>query len=72
MGNQIPEVKARDRLLKIQHLPDQIFHEARDIYTRWPNLSLEEKRGMVEHITERITVTNNAVTITLSYLPSQF
>lgn len=71
MGNQIPELQAEIDFLKIQHLSsDQVFHEARDIYTRWPKLSLEEKRGIVEHITEKITVTSDEVTITLSYLPS--
>jgi hypothetical protein len=71
MGDQIPELQAKIDFLKIQHLSsDQILHEARDLYTRWPDLSTEEKRAIGEHITENITITGDEVTITLAYLPT--
>jgi site-specific DNA recombinase len=45
--DQIPEVQAGVDFLKIQYLSsDQVLHEARDLYTRWPSLSTEEKRGI--------------------------
>lgn len=69
--DRIPEAQAEIDFLKIQYLSsDQVLHEARDLYTRWPNLSSEEKRSIVEHITEQITITDDEVTITLAYLPS--
>ncbi len=72
MDEGIPELEAEIDFLKIQHLSsDQILHEARDLYTRWPDLTTEEKRGIVEHITEQITTTGDEVTITLAYLPSR-
>jgi hypothetical protein len=71
--DQIPEVQAGVDFLKIQYLSsDQVLHEARDLYTRWPSLSTEEKRGIVEHITEEIIITSDEVTITLAYLPTSF
>lgn len=71
VGERIPELQAEIDFLKIQHLSsDQMFHDARDLYTRWPDLSKEEKRGIIEHITEQIVVTDDEVTITLAYLPA--
>ena len=71
MQDRIPEAQAEIDFLKIQYLSsDQVLHEARDLYTRWPSLSTEEKRSIVEHITEQITITDDEVTITLAYLPS--
>lgn len=71
MQDRIPELEAEIDFLKIQHLSsDQMLQEARDLYTRWPNLSTDEKRAIVEHITEQITITNDEVTITLAYLPT--
>ncbi len=41
--DQIPELQAEMDFLKIQHLSsDQILQEAKDLYTRWPQLSHEE------------------------------
>jgi site-specific DNA recombinase len=69
--DQVPEIQAGIDFLKIQYLSsDQMLHEARDLYTRWPNLSTDEKRAIVEQITEKITVTDDEVTITLAYLPT--
>lgn len=69
--DRIPEAQAEVDFLKIQYLSsDQVLHEARDLYTRWPSLATEEKRSIVEHITERITITDDEVTITLAYLPT--
>lgn len=71
MQNQVPELQAGIDFLKIQYLSsDQVLHEARDLYTRWPNLSTEEKRAIVEQITEQIIITDNEVSITLAYLPT--
>lgn len=69
--DQVPEVQGEIDYLKIQYLSsDQILHEAKDLYSRWPELNSEEKRKIVENITERITVGNEEITINLCYLPS--
>ena len=66
-----PELQAEIDFLKIQYLSsDQILHEAKDLYSRWPELTSEEKRKVVENITEKIIVGEEDVTIDLCYLPS--
>lgn len=68
---QIPELQAEIDALRIQYLSsDQVLTEARDLYARWPDLMREEKRTIVENITERITIGADEVAIDLCYLPS--
>jgi len=69
--DKIPEIQAEVDFLKIQYLSsDQILHEAKDLYSQWPELTSEEKRKIVENITEKIIVGKDDVTINLCYLPS--
>jgi len=68
---QIPEVQAEIDFLKIQYISgDELVNEAKDLYSRWPNLEPTEKRKIIETITERITVGKDDINIKLSYLPS--
>ncbi len=68
---QIPELQASVDFLKIQFLSsDTVLQEAKDLYTRWPDLSFENKRTIVEVITDKITVGTEVINIKLSYLPS--
>jgi len=69
--DKIPELQGEVDFLKIQYLSsDKILNEARDLYSRWPELVAEEKRKIVENVTEKITVGTEDVTINLCYLPS--
>ena len=69
--DQLPQLQAEIDFLRIQFLSsDQILTEAQDLYSRWEDLSSEEKRRIVESITERIIVGEGEVTIHLAYLPS--
>ena len=71
IDNQIPEIQGEIDFLKIQYLSsDQIFTEAKDLYSRWSQLTFEEKRKIIENITEKIVVGKEDVTINLTYLPS--
>jgi len=71
IGEQMPELQGEIDFLRIQYLSsDQILSEARDLYSRWPELTFEEKRKIVENITERIVVGEEEVTIELCYVPS--
>lgn len=68
---EIPKLQGEIDFFKIQYLSkDQIFSEARDIYDRWPSLPLEERRKIVENITEKVIIGKDDVTIELCYLPS--
>jgi len=71
LGNQIPQLQGEIDFLKIKFLSsDQILTEAKDLYTRWPELQYEEKHKILENITEKITIGKDDVTIDLCYLPS--
>lgn len=71
LEDQIPHLQGEVDFLKIQYLSsDQIISEARGLYERWPQLLPEEKRNIIETITEKITIGTNDITINLCYLPT--
>lgn len=68
--DELPRLQARHDVRKIGYLSsDQVVTEARDLYSRWKELSREERRRIVESVTERITVGKDEVSIDLLYLP---
>jgi transcriptional regulator with XRE-family HTH domain len=70
LDDEIPEMQAALDVLKISHLSqEEIVSSARDLYTRWPTLPFEERRQIVETITERIIVRDGEVEINLFYAP---
>ena len=70
LDDEIPKTQAELDVLKISHLSqEEIVAEARDLYSRWPSLPAEEKRRIVEAITERIMVGKGEVEINLYYSP---
>lgn len=67
---EIPRLQADVDFAKIQILSqEEIVNDARDLYTRWPELAFEDRRQIVETIVEKIIVGNDDITIDLSYLP---
>jgi len=69
--DKLPELQGEIDFLKIKYLSsDQILKEAKDLYSRWPKLNDEEKRKIVENITEKIVIGTDDVIINLAYLPS--
>ena len=70
LDNELPALQAEIDVLKISHLSqEEIVSEARDLYSRWPTLPYEERRRIVETITERIVVGDGEVEINLFYAP---
>ena len=70
LDEEIPQAQASLDVLKISHLSqEEIIADARDLYTRWPTLPAEEKRRIVETITEKIVVGDGEVEINLYYTP---
>jgi hypothetical protein len=43
---------------------DEVVSEATDLHRRWPKLDTEEKRKIVESITEKITLKGDEIDIT--------
>src|SRR5208337_1979176 len=68
---QIPDLQGEIDFLRIQYLSsDQVLNDAKDLYSRWPELATEEKRKIIENITDKIFIGSEDVTINLCYLPS--
>jgi len=71
IDEQVPELQGEVDFLKIQFLSsDHMLVEAKDLYSRWPQLARDEKRKVIEHITENITVGKEDIAINLCYLPT--
>jgi site-specific DNA recombinase len=69
--DQIPEVQGEIDFLRIQYLSsDQILNEAKDLYSRWLTLDSNEKRKIIENITDHIIIGTDDITINLCYLPT--
>ena len=67
---QLPEIEAEIDFLKIQALSgDVVLHDAKDLYNNWQSLSFEDKRYIVEIITDKITIYEDSIDIFLSHLP---
>jgi len=71
ISDEIPDLQSEVDFLKIQHLSaDDIISQFQSLYERWKLLSLEDKRIIVEHSVERITIGAGEINIELGYLPS--
>jgi site-specific DNA recombinase len=70
LEEKLPELEAEIDFLKIQSLSaDTVLNEAKDLYNRWPDMRFEEKRSVVEVITQKIVIDKQTVNVALSYLP---
>jgi site-specific DNA recombinase len=71
LENQLPEIEAEIDFLKIQSLSTEtVQQEAKDLYNRWPELPFEEKRSIIEVITNKIVIHPETIDISLSYQPT--
>jgi len=71
LEDEVPRLQGEVDFLKIQHLSsDEVLSEAKDLWKRWPDFGPEEKRQVVENITDKIVIGKDEVTIELCYLPS--
>lgn len=67
---QLPELEAEIDFLKIQSLStDVVIQEATDLYQNWPTMPMEEKRSIVETITDKLIINEDSINISLAYLP---
>lgn len=71
IDKQIPELQGEIDFLKIQYLNSgEILSDARNLHSKWRDLNFEEKRRIVENITENVIVGKENISINLCYLPS--
>ena len=70
-GDEYPRLQAEVDYLKIQQLSrDEVLTEAKDLYSRWQELTTDEKQRIVEAVVERIEIGKGDVAIELCYVPS--
>jgi site-specific DNA recombinase len=70
IDQQIPQIQADIDFLKINLLSnDQVLYEAQTLADRWSKFDRQERRLIVEAITEQIVIGQSDVTINLCYLP---
>lgn len=68
---ELPRLQAEVDTLEIQQLSaDEVVSEATNLHRLWPKFTVEEKRKIVESITEKIVVSGDEIDITLCYMPS--
>lgn len=68
---QIPVLQAEIDFMKISALSSHVIQQdARDLYKSWNLLPFEEKRTIIETITDKITVHQDTIDISFSYLPA--
>jgi site-specific DNA recombinase len=68
---QIPELQAEIDFYKIQSLSSgTIIEEAKDLHNSWKELPFDEKRNIIETITDKITIHADTIDIAFSYLPA--
>lgn len=70
LEDEIPRLAGEIDFLRLQLLSStEVVSEAQDLHTRWTKLTFDEKRQVIEGITDRIVVADNEITIDLAYLP---
>jgi site-specific DNA recombinase len=68
--DELPRLEAERDVLRIGMLSrDEVLDEARDLSVRWPDLPWEQRRQIVETITDQIVVGKEGVEITLLQVP---
>jgi site-specific DNA recombinase len=71
LEEQLPVLEAEVDFLKIEYLSSEtVLDGAKDLYNNWGVMAYEEKRGIVELITNFITIGKSDINISLSYLSS--
>jgi site-specific DNA recombinase len=60
-----------DQILEILVLSEaEVRSAATNLYDRWPNLPFEDKRQVVEAITDKIVITHEDIDISFLYAPT--
>lgn len=68
---ELPRRQGEIDFIRIQNLDrDEVISEARDLYSRWPDLAFEERRQVIESIVDGIVIGKDEVEIHLLYLPT--
>lgn len=70
---QMPKVQADIDFLKVQHLSsDSVFREAKGLHEKWGTMEFEERRAVIEAVTESIRIGKDEISFKFAYLPTSF
>lgn len=70
LQDELPRLQAESDVLKIGMASrETVLEDARDLSSRWGDLTFEDRRQIVEAITDRIVIGKEGVEITLLQLP---
>ena len=68
---ELPRLEAEVDILKVSNLSaEEIASQASNLYDHWQTMQPEEKREIIEIITDKIIIGKDEITINLSYAPS--
>lgn len=71
ISDQLPELESAVDIIKMQHQSSGVvLQDAKDLYSKWDSLGYEDKRHIVELITEKIIIGKEDIHMKLSYLPT--
>lgn len=71
LAAELPKIQGEIDALEIRKISaDEVVAEAANLHRFWQTFTTEEKRKIVESITEKIVVSGDQIDISLCYLPS--
>lgn len=71
LAAELPKLQGEVDALEVRQISaDEVVAEASNLHLLWPKFTGEEKRKLIESITEKIVVAGDEIDITLCYLPS--
>ncbi len=71
LASELPKLQGEVDAIEIHQLAaDEVVSEASNLHDRWPTFTQEEKRRIIESMTEKIVVTGDEIDLTLCYAPS--
>lgn len=71
LDDEVARLQAALDVARINHRSsDQILGEASDLYKQWPQLEHQDKRKVIESLTDKITVGKEDIQLDLAYFPS--
>ncbi|MBS1617872.1 MAG: hypothetical protein JST76_05115 [Bacteroidetes bacterium] len=71
LNERMPELEAEISFLRVQaESTETVMADAKTLYANWPLMNLEERRSIVERITEAVIIDKEDITIRLCYAPA--
>lgn len=71
LAAELPKLQGEVDALEMHQLAsDEVLTEANNLQRRWPTFNPEDKRRIIESITERIVLKGDEIDVTLCYTPS--